>query len=63
MLQLDELGQMGRNHCFVAADDSLSASKCLADNAEGSLCIVDNLDNEADFGIGKDILGVVGKKR
>ena len=58
-MQCDELFEVGGQHLFVAADHGQSLPQGAAYNFVGSLGIVDEFDNEIDFRVVEDIVGLV----
>ena len=60
-LQLDHFGQVGGEHLLVAAHHRIASRESTLDDGIGGLGIVDELDDEVDTRVSKDVVGLVGK--
>ncbi len=61
-LQVDELGEVAGNHRLVAAHDGNALGQGAGHDGVGRVGIVDDLDNEVNVGIVKDVIGIIGQQ-
>ena len=52
---------MGRKHLLIAAHHRITSRESTLDDGIGGISIVDELDNEVDARVGKDVVGLAGK--